>query len=114
MNFEMLVAAVEKLDPVQGVTLLNVYDLPEALVHILTEVMRGRSLSVVEFAEVLGFTAVEGEQLGDLLADKGFLQARTQVDLAAGGQVKIYRVQFERPKRRNMSSKVWDKLDLGS
>lgn len=112
MNFRLFLEAVERTEPVQGVTLLNVYDLPDTLVHILTEVMRGRSLKVVEFAEMLGITAVEGEQLGDLLASKGFLQIRTQVDLSQGGQLKMYRVQFERPKRRNMSSTIWDKLDL--
>ncbi len=112
MDFRLLWDAVEQLEPVQGVTLLSVYDLPDALVHILTKVMRGRSLTVVEFAEMWGITAVEGEQLGDLLASKGFLQARTRVDLSHGGQLKTYRVQFERSKRRNMSSTVWDKLDL--
>ncbi len=113
-DFANLSAAVDKLEPVEGVTMLNVYDLPDMLVHILTEVMRGRSLTVAELAELLLLTAVESEQLGDLLVNKGFLQSRQQASLSPGEQVKMYQVQFERPKRRNMSSAVWDKLDLGA
>lgn len=114
MDFETLLTAVTELSPVKGVTLLNVYDLPDELAHVLTEVMRGRSLSVADFAETLSFTAVQAEQVGDVLVEKGFLQVRQRPDLLEGGQIKMYRVQFERPKRRNLSSKVWDKLDLDS
>jgi hypothetical protein len=115
MDFAAVLEMVGRLDEVEGVTMLNVYELPEGLAHILTEVMRGRSLTVAEFGEVLSLTAVQAEQLGDLLVRKGFLQTRQQMDDGADGEAgtKFYRVQFERPKRRNMSSAVWDKLDLG-
>jgi hypothetical protein len=115
MNFAAVLEMVGRLDEVEGVTMLNVYELPEGLAHILTEVMRGRALTVGEFGEVLSLTAVQAEELGDLLVRKGFLQMRQQPDEAVGGELaKFYRVQFERPKRRNMSSAVWDKLDLGA
>ena len=114
MNFDDLFVAVESLEPVSGVTLLNVYDLPDGLAHVLTEVMRGRMLSVAEFADVLAVAPEKAELLGDLLVSKGFLQLRQRSAPDVDKPLKLYRVQFERTQRHNLSSKVWDNLDLDS
>lgn len=114
MNFDDLLVAVESLEAVSGVTLLNVYDLPDELAYILTEVMRGRMLSVAEFADVLAVAPEKAESLGDLLVAKGFLQLQERPAPDIDKPLKVYRVQFERTRRHNLSSKVWDNLDLDS
>ncbi|MCB0033188.1 MAG: hypothetical protein KDE51_04185 [Anaerolineales bacterium] len=107
MNVQDLVVKVQEVDSVQGVTLLNVLELPEPLVKVLTEVMRHRAMTLTDFAQALGIAdEAEAQILADLLVEKGFLRTVKQRQESVA-----YRVRFDFSTGRGMSSSVWDSFD---
>ena len=104
MNVQELQAKVSELDPVRGVTLMNVLELPEPLAKVLREVMRLRSVSLPQFAEALEMSEPEAGLLAAVLVDKGFLRLYQR----SAEETPTYRVRFDHNDGRGLASSIWD------
>jgi hypothetical protein len=104
MNVQEIEAKLNELDPVRGVTLMNVLELPEPVAKVLREVMRLRSVSLPQFAEALALGEGEASQLADVLVEKGFLRLQQRPSEATP----TYRVRFDHSGGRGLASSVWD------
>jgi len=96
-TFEMLKQRLVDLDRVNGITPVEVLDLPEGL-HVAVRKMLKGPMTLGEFARELNLPVEETRQIGDLLVAKGFLQAE---ELIADGAIR-YRVHFARMRSRNI------------
>lgn len=107
MNVEELRAKVSELDPVKGITLLNVLELPEPLARVLREVIRLRSVSLPQFAEALMLDETNAGALADMLVEKGFLRLIER----PSDNVPVYRVRFDHTGGRGLASAIWDSFE---
>ena len=104
MNVQEIHAKLSELDPVRGVTLMNVLELPEPVAKVLREVIRQRTVTLLQFAEALALDEGQAGQLATVLVEKGFLrlQQRPSEDTPS------YRVRFDHSGGRGLASTVWD------
>lgn len=108
MDARELAGKVRAVDPVRGVTLLNVLELPEPVAKLITEVMRRRKVTLAEFAEALGLNEGGAQTVCHLLVEKGFLRV---IGSPSDDAELVYRVRFDHSSGRGLASSVWDSLE---
>jgi hypothetical protein len=96
-TFETLKQQLIELDRVNGITPVEVLELPEGL-HVAVRKMLKRQMTLGELASELSLPVEETRQIGDLLVDKGFLQIEEPTE---DGTIR-YRVHFARMRSRNI------------
>ena len=104
MNRDEWLTHVQELPDLQGITLLNVLELPEPTSGLLKELMRQRLMSQDEFLTLLGLTPAEAEPICALYIEKGYLREVKQKDTVS------YRVRFNFQSGRGLSNQIWDTL----
>ena len=95
--FETLKQRLIELDRVNGITPVEVLDLPEGL-HVAVRKMLKRAMTLGELASELSLPMDETLQIGNLLVDKGFLQMEAMTE---DGTIR-YKVRFARMRSRNI------------
>ncbi len=95
-TFEALRHQLNGIRQVNGVTPVDILQLPEDL-HAVVRKMLKRTMSAEELGAELLLPADQARAIGDLLVDKGFLQTETPVD----GAVR-YKILFTRMHTHNI------------
>lgn len=104
MNRDEWLVHVQELPDLQGVTLLNVLELPEPTAGLLKEIMRQRLMPQEKFLAWLGLTPAEAEPICALFVEKGYLREVKQKESVS------YRVRFNFQSGRGLSNQIWDTL----
>ncbi len=106
--FDELCQRIRSTPPCQGVSQLDVVNLPVPLVSVFRKAIRSGSISQADFAISLAFTQQQAAFLANLLMEKGYLS----VSKGEIGSETVYKVRFVRKRKRRVPSDVWSKLDL--
>jgi hypothetical protein len=97
-GFEHIQQELNKRSKVEGITPLDVMELPEPLRTAMNKLMRKGSMTVGELAVELNIEMVEARQLGQMLVEKGLLSL---VEQKADGEI-VYRVRLGRTRERSV------------
>ena len=89
---------LNKRSKVEGITPLDVMELPEPLRTAMNKLMRKGSMTVGELAAELNIEMVEARQLGEMLVAQGLLSL---VEQKADGEI-VYRVRLGRTRGRSV------------
>ena len=89
---------LNKRSKVEGITPLDVMELPEPLRTAMNKLMRKGSMTVGGLALELNIETVEARELGQTLVEKGFLHLGEQ---KTDGEI-VYRVRLGRTRGRSM------------
>jgi len=104
--FPKLYQAVENLPLRQGITHVDILDLPQELRSLFTTITRRGSITPADAAQVLNVTVEQVTRLAAGLAEKGYLL----IEAKTGHPV--YKIR-RRPKRnRHIRTDVWQKPDF--
>ena len=96
-TFETLKQRLIELDRVNGITPVEILDLPKGL-HVAVRKMLKSPMTLEELASELSLPVEETRQIGDLLVDKGFLQIEEPIEES----LIRYKVHFARMRSRNI------------
>jgi DNA-binding MarR family transcriptional regulator len=94
--------------PAGGLTMAEVLSLPEPFSSVIVDCVRHGSITQEQIAEQLGTTLPLARQVGDLLAERGYLQLEDEPD----ADRRIYRVYLSRIRPRSELSSLLKNLDL--
>lgn len=97
-KFELLCQELAKLDKVKGITPVDVLSLPNPLDNVLRKMIRQGPMTLTELADDVGLSPAEAQRLGEILIEKGFLQAeerRQDSDI-------VYKIYFARMRTHNI------------
>jgi hypothetical protein len=97
-GFEHIQQELNKRSKVEGITPLDVMELPEPLRTAMNKLMRKGSMTVGELAAELNIEMVEARQLGEMLVAQGLLSL---VEQKADGEI-VYRVRLGRTRGRSV------------
>ena len=104
--FEQLLSELASRPVVQGITMIDVLDMPAPLDSVLRRMLREGALSVGRLAQELGLTEDQARMLGALLVEKGIMTA----EQPASGEP-AYRVRFAAARQRRLPAKLLDGLE---
>jgi hypothetical protein len=104
--FEQLLNELAARPAAQGITMVDVLDLPAPLGAALRHMIRAGALPLSELAAELALTADEARALGALLVEKGILIA----EAAADGEP-AYRVRFVVTRRGRLPASLLKALE---
>jgi len=96
-RFEQLHEELGQMEQVEGISALEVSDLPDPFGALLKKMIRQGSMTVEEMAAVLGLDAEQSYHFGNDLAAKGYLQ----VEERDSGDA-VYRVYLARIRKRSL------------
>jgi hypothetical protein len=86
--------ALENMPQSDGFNPMDTLRMPKAISVIYRLIMRNRgSLSLADLAAGTGWNEAEARQVGDLLAEKGFISSET------GPQGVVYKIEYTSHKR---------------
>jgi hypothetical protein len=97
-GFDRMQQDLDKRVKVEGITPLDVLELPEPLRTAMNKLMRKGSMTLSELTAELNIEMVEARQLGQLLVEKGFASL---VEQQADGEI-VYRVRLGRTRGRSV------------
>ncbi len=104
--FEQLLNELASRPVVQGISMIDVLDLPEPLGAALRRMLRAGSLSLHDFAAALDLPTDEARAIGALLAEKGMLTVE-----AADDREPSYAVRLAIIRRRQLPANLLKALD---
>ena len=106
MDIETLLHEIEKLDPSEGISLLDVLELSEPLAKLIRVMIRTRPLTAAQLAAKLDLQPEAAAQITQLMADKGFLKV-----VSTKNETIQYRARFHDSGERGFANSVWDSFD---
>lgn len=98
-NFDALLGKLAKLEKVNGITPVDILQLPHPLDNIVKEMMRKGGMTLAELAARLDLSMAETRRLGAVLIEKGFLQSEDRKE----SEGVVYKVYLARIRGRNIS-----------
>jgi hypothetical protein len=104
--FEQLLSKLASRSVAQGITMIDVLDMPAPLDKALRRMIREGALSLGWLAQELALTEDQTRALGVLLVEKGIVT----VEQSADGEM-VYRVRFAAARRRPLPAKLMDGLE---
>jgi hypothetical protein len=104
--FEQLLSQLANRPATQGISMIDMLDMPAPLDAVLRHMLREGPLSLSRFAQELALDERQARALGTLLAEKGIV---TIEELASGEFV--YRVRFAVARRRELPARLLDGLE---
>ncbi len=96
-DFETLLRALDQLSPVDGMTPINVLDLPDSLGRLVGELIRRGSMNLPELAVELDLSEKQARKIGTLLTRKGYVYKDYHQ-----GEGLVYRAHLARMRKRNI------------
>src|SRR3989304_874297 len=102
-NFEALRQELAGLAETEGVTLVDILQLPAPLDAAIRKLLK-EALTLDQLADEIQLPVSETRQLLDILVDKGLL--KTEQQASRGGQV--YKVYFARIRKHNLPAGLFD------
>lgn len=116
-KFEQLCQELGKYQAVESVTMSDVLELPDPIPAALRRLVRGGTMTLSEFAEVMELDAEQAQKLAILLIEKGFFKvteprtpARPDQGEGEEGEA-CYQLQITHRQTRRMPSSIWSALD---
>jgi hypothetical protein len=106
--FEQLLSELGNRPAVQGITMIDVLDMPAPLDGVLRAMLREGTLSSSRLAQELALVEDQARILGALLVEKGIVT----VEQPSGGEP-IYRVRFIAARRRPLPAKLLEGMEDG-
>lgn len=106
--FEELYQEISKYPTREGISQVEIINLPSPLAAVFGKIIRQGSISERGFAADLNITAEQARQLAQLLVSKGYLTAVP----ADTGDEQTYQLNFNRQRSRRVPTDIWKKLDL--
>jgi predicted ArsR family transcriptional regulator len=100
-DFDTVIAQLEQLKRVEGMTITDVLQLPDTVGNLLRKIIRKSAMTMPEIAEELGLAVDESQRVCETLVEKGFL-TENAADEARGDMIKSYRVYMARMRQRNI------------
>lgn len=100
--FEQLCQELQQREPVLGISIADVIDLPVPLNSTLRRMLRGRTMSVVDLATDVGLTVIEAGRVAALLVEKGLVTTLTP----EGGGEPTYRVRLVHIRQRQTATEA--------
>ena len=104
--FEQLLSELAHRPTVQGITMIDVLDMPAPLDGVLRRMIREGTLSLSRLAQEFALAEDQARTLGALLVEKGIVTA----EQPAGGEL-LYRVRFMVARRRPLPAKLVDGIE---
>src|SRR5262245_35630500 len=104
--FEQLLNELATRPAVEGITMVDVLDLPAPLSAVLRHMIRAGARSLSELAADLALTTDEARALGALLVEKGMLVIK-----AADAGEALYCVRFANARRSRLPASLLKVLD---
>src|SRR5262245_17426463 len=104
--FEQLLSELASRPVVQGITMVDVLDMPAPLDGVLRRMIREGALSLGRLAQELALTEEQTRMLGALLVEKGIVTAEPP-----DGGDPVYRVRFATARRRPLPARLLDGLE---
>jgi len=104
--FEQLLSELANRPVVQGITMIDVLDMPVPLDGVLRRMIREGELSLGRLAQELALAEDQVRTLGALLVEKGIVTAEQPAD----GEP-VYRVRFAAARRRPLPARLLDGLE---
>ncbi len=104
--FHTLQQEINARDKVQGISQLDILNLPPPLDSTLNSITRRGVITLSEFSQDLDMAQEQGENLAKLLVKKGYLRVVEHEDELA------YKVRYAPKRKRKVPTKVWDALDF--
>jgi predicted ArsR family transcriptional regulator len=98
-NFDALLERLAQLEKVNGITPVDILQLPQPLDVVVREMMRKGGMALAELASRLDLSMAETRRLGELLIEKGFLQSEDREE----SEGVVYKVYLARIRGRNIS-----------
>lgn len=99
-DFETLRAAVSALERVEGITPINLLDLPAPLNDALRQLTRRSAMTLDELAQLAGLPPDEMLILAEMLVSKGYLTSENRA--SATGSL-VFRLYFARMRRKTIN-----------
>jgi hypothetical protein len=107
--FEQLLNELAHRPVAQGISMVDVLDLPEPLGAALRRMIRAGALPLHDFATALNLTIDEARTIGALLAEKGILAVEASDDREPS-----YTVRLATIRRRQLPANLLKALDEDS
>ena len=104
--FEQLLSELANRPVAQGITMVDVLDMPAPLDGILRRMIREGALSLGHLARELALAEEQARVIGALLADKGIVTTEEPAE----GEL-VYRVRFATARRRPLPAKLLEGLE---
>ena len=104
--FEQLLTELASRPIAQGITMVDVLDMPAPLDGILRRMIREGALPLSRLAQELALSEEQARALGALLVEKGIVTA----EQPAGGEP-VFRVRFAAARRRPLPARLLDGLE---
>ena len=104
--YDLLEQALQERPRLEGVTPVNIAELPEPLRASLRETLRVGTISMCMIADDLGLHHDQASRVADLLIDKGFLSAAGE---SPDGE-SLYRIKLARRKGRDVPTDIWGSI----
>lgn len=99
-DFDTLRTAVNALERVEGITPINLLDLPPPLNDALRQLTRQSSMTLEDLANVVGLPVDQMLTLAELLVSKGYLTSESQSSTTGN---LVFRLYFARMRRRTIN-----------
>jgi hypothetical protein len=104
--FEQLLSQIANRPVAQGITMIDILNIPAPLGGVLRQMLREGALPLSRLAQELALDEPQARALGALLAEKGVV---TIEEPAEGGPA--YRVRFASARRRELPSRLLQGLE---
>ncbi len=99
-DFDTLRAAVNALERVEGITPINLLDLPHPLNEALRQLTRQSSMTLEDLANAVGLPPDQMLMLAEMLVDKGYLTSEKRSSVTGN---LVFRLYFARMRRRTIN-----------
>lgn len=99
-DFDTLRAAVQGLERVEGITPINLLDLPTPLNEGLRQLTRQSSMTLEDLAALVGLPPDQMLILAEMLVDKGYLTSENRSSVTGSLMFRIY---FARMRRKTIN-----------
>ena len=96
--YEFILQELEKIDPVEGITPIDVLNLPDPLGAVVGMLIRKGAMTLPELAVAMKMEDPQARKIGDVLTRKGFLIKEYRT-----GQDVVYRAYIARMRGRKIS-----------
>ncbi|RPI26429.1 MAG: hypothetical protein EHM70_19040 [Chloroflexota bacterium] len=97
-TFESILQTLDGVSQVEGITPINILELPESLCKALKKLLRIGSMSLNDLANETSLSEDQARIIGERLVQKGYLVVQD----AQGGSAPIYRTYFARMRGQNL------------
>jgi hypothetical protein len=93
VDFESLRTKLDDVPKVNGISPMDVLDLPDPLGGIIRRMIREKSMSLPEFAEALDLPSSQAEMIGERMVQKGYFEKEEH-------EIVIYKVKYAQKRKR--------------